>query len=314
MPLRYKQKVHLNNGHTRGITAVAFSPKGTYVATAGLDGHVCIWRVSDGKLLYRFSGISPVLSITWTGCEESLLFGTKDGNILLLSVCKALNDFSMRGFWAHKYPVEHLAMSGARVASGAFGELKVWQWRDKEQRFVCQVQLPEPPKTSHNEHKEVIVTSLHWMGSTQQPLLVVTYMFHGVQVFDAKTWQSTRTISLHGKIAHASLSADGKHIAVSNLVRGFDVYRLHDETPVGLMTHEVGKPRPTPILFIHNGRALVGGSLSGKVTIWDLNLGKMHTLNIPSKLVVPSELPTGANHLIDGAPVLALSVRLFIPR
>lgn len=38
------------------------------------------------------------------------------------------NDFAMRGFWAHRYPVEHLAVMGDYVASGAHEELKVWQW------------------------------------------------------------------------------------------------------------------------------------------------------------------------------------------
>lgn len=144
---QYQQKVVLEEGHARGITAVAFSRDGMYLATAGLDGRVCIWNADSGKLLHKYVGSSAVLSLAWVPSgEEALLFGSQDGNIGLLSVSLALvcsvvmssdylpdhhlfqNDFSMTGFWAHKYPVEHLAAFGDYAASGAHEELKVWQW------------------------------------------------------------------------------------------------------------------------------------------------------------------------------------------
>ncbi len=145
MARRYKPKVTLTNGHVKGITAVAFSIHGRHIATAALDGDVCIWRTNDGQLLHRFSGQSPVLCLIWASSgEETLLFGTKDGNVTMLTISTALvrmcpcrpetrlthsqSDFSMGGFWAHQYPVEKLAILGNFVASGAFGQLKVWQW------------------------------------------------------------------------------------------------------------------------------------------------------------------------------------------
>ena len=36
-PLRYEILSRLSDGHTGGVAAVAFSPHGTYLATAGLD-------------------------------------------------------------------------------------------------------------------------------------------------------------------------------------------------------------------------------------------------------------------------------------
>ncbi len=39
-------------GHTIAVSAVAFSPDGQYIASAGsFDGTVKIWRVADGQLV-----------------------------------------------------------------------------------------------------------------------------------------------------------------------------------------------------------------------------------------------------------------------
>ena len=81
--------------------------------------------------------------------------------------------------------------------------------------------------------------------------------------------------------AHASLSDDGELIAVSNLVSGFDIYSMESETTLYSFGHSVETRalRNTPVLFIHGGFALVGGSSQGNVHIWDIRSGrKLHSL------------------------------------
>ena len=57
------------------------------VATAGLDGKVCLWVVQTGKLVHATIGKSPVTSLRWI--EESIIFGSKDGNISVLTISSA---------------------------------------------------------------------------------------------------------------------------------------------------------------------------------------------------------------------------------
>ena len=83
--------------------------------------------------------------------------------------------------------------------------------------------------------------------------------------------------------ASASLSSDGKLLAISNLVKGFDVYRMDTGKPIVSFEHVVGKPYAMPVLFIHGDRAIVGGNDLGTVSIWDVALGKLHSLPIPSE-------------------------------
>lgn len=42
----------------------------------------------------------------------------------------------LNGFWAHKYPVERLAVSGTQLASGAHKEVKIWSQSPEGKSYV----------------------------------------------------------------------------------------------------------------------------------------------------------------------------------
>lgn len=80
--LQYQQLKSLPDVHTKGIVKAAFSCQGTYLATAGLDGRVCVWNLAGGELLCSFRGASSALVVEWVGPDEnSLLCGSEDGYI-----------------------------------------------------------------------------------------------------------------------------------------------------------------------------------------------------------------------------------------
>lgn len=84
--LRY-QEMYLARDHYLGITSVAFSFGGTLLATAGLDGRVCIWNVNARRLLHIYTSRTPILSLAWIQSgEDSLLLGYEDGNVATLSI------------------------------------------------------------------------------------------------------------------------------------------------------------------------------------------------------------------------------------
>ena len=79
--------------------------------------------------------------------------------------------------------------------------------------------------------------------------------------------------------AAASLSTDGKFFTVSNLLTGFDIYAMDSEHPLRSLIHQMGEQYPTPVIFIHGGHAVVGGSTVGEVDLWDFDSGrKLHSL------------------------------------
>ena len=87
MSLQYQDYLRLANGHTRGITKVAFSPNGVFIATAGLDGRVCVWNAQTGELGYVFSGTTEVLSLIWAPPRDDIMIcGLADGTLACLNI------------------------------------------------------------------------------------------------------------------------------------------------------------------------------------------------------------------------------------
>ncbi|KAI9068782.1 WD40 repeat-like protein, partial [Trametes sanguinea] len=262
--------------HFQGIASVAFSPEGTFLATAGLDARVCVWRVEDAVLLYSYHGDSPVLSIVWIRKEESMVCGMANGYVAILSIGQGT--IEAHGFLAHRYPVECLAYGNGFLATGAHSELKVWRLSESARQHALEVELSGLPSTYHTTDHEILVTSLHWSSSETGDRLMVTYMHHGMSIFNTGAWTIARTLTFRGLIASASVSHDSEYIVISNLHTGFDVYRLSSKELIKTFTHEVGRPHPAPVTFIHHSRAVLGGSTTGHVNIWDLRLGKLHSL------------------------------------
>lgn len=96
MSLRYVESGRLQRGLDGGVSAVAFSPDGTYIATAGMqDPKVYIWRVADNKLLHTYANSnSSFLSLEWLpGRTDTLLCGSKGGWISMLRF-NSVSDFS----------------------------------------------------------------------------------------------------------------------------------------------------------------------------------------------------------------------------
>lgn len=78
----YVKKLCLQNAHSDVINCIAFSPTGKYLASGGEDSSVIIWRVSDGRFIYRLLFQSPVDALLWLPIHsESLVSGCRDGTI-----------------------------------------------------------------------------------------------------------------------------------------------------------------------------------------------------------------------------------------
>lgn len=88
--------------------------------------------------------------------------------------------------------------------------------------------------------------------------------------------------------AAASVTEDGSRLAVSNLT-GFDIYALKTMRSEGSYPHTVGEIYATPVLFVHGGNAVLGGSVVGQVGLWDVTTGRKHfTLRLQSMCFPPS--------------------------
>ncbi|RPD74275.1 WD40 repeat-like protein [Lentinus tigrinus ALCF2SS1-7] len=276
MSLRYEEVARLQRGLRGGVSAVAFSSDGTYIATAGMeDRTVYIWRVEDSKLLHTYTGSDcPFLSLEWMPDRSDTIFcGSSDGHISVLRFGSDITAVS--GFWAHDYPIERLAAKEDQLVSGAHREVSVWQQLNRG-GWSHVVNLDGPSTDSKNAEEEFIVMGIHWTKTrAYKSVVVLTYMHHGIVIYDSTTWSLLQVIPF-SDIGASSMSPLGSTIALSIMGAGFDLYDLDSGVCLASFADESDGQRTVPVLLVHGGRALLGGGTAGRATLWNVHNKRIH--------------------------------------
>ncbi|KAG1883713.1 WD40-repeat-containing domain protein [Suillus subluteus] len=263
--------------HSGTIAALSFSSCGTYLASAGIDGKLVIWFVKTGIALHVIRGDAGMLSIAWVTPSQSknLLCGAADGTVISI---KFNSDLSATGYKAHRFPVKHLAIEHSRVATGAFHQ--VFLWDNNGDQWCREASYDAPLSDGANAKSEVIITGLHWMQTKEcQFTLAVSYLHHGIVFWNALTHTRIQCLPVPSFVASTTISPDHHLLAVSNLMHGFDIYNLETYAIEGRVFNEISTGHVVPVLFIHHGCAVIGGSATGTVRMWDVDSTNfMHAL------------------------------------
>lgn len=70
------------NGHLTDITAIAWSPNGSMLASASKDGKVLIWETKNQGVIARYD-YSNVIDLAWHPSQNILSFTTTDGEVYI---------------------------------------------------------------------------------------------------------------------------------------------------------------------------------------------------------------------------------------
>ena len=76
-----KQRV-FSNGHEGAITALAWSPNGALLASAGKDGKILLWETKSQSVVARYE-YSGVLDIAWHPTNNLLSFTNSEGEVYI---------------------------------------------------------------------------------------------------------------------------------------------------------------------------------------------------------------------------------------
>ncbi|KAI0363409.1 WD40 repeat-like protein [Pilatotrama ljubarskyi] len=283
MSREYIQHALLQGAHRGAITAVAIRPGDSRVATASLDGDVCIWEISSQKVLYAYRGGMPVLALRWDDRgEHRLLCGMDNGYVASLEIT-AQDKIEASGFIGHSHPVDCLDIFDEYIATGASNEMRVWGWRARGMFYIHSAELAEPQVERHSQ-RHVVVTSLRWTrGRALGNLLWMGEC--------AYSGSSEHPLIVSGS-ARADFSEDGLKMIVSNALTGFDLYAMPSGSLLRAFGQDVGLKRATPVRFIEQDYAIVGGTTIGEVCIWHRASGrKLQTLLHSGALSISSTYP-----------------------
>ena len=101
---------HKLAGHGEAVSGVAFAPDSRKVASASLDGTVCVWNLADPKTPLVLKGHSgPVRCVCFSRDGKRLVSGADDQTVKLWDV---VSGQEMMTFTGHQKPVTGVAFRG----------------------------------------------------------------------------------------------------------------------------------------------------------------------------------------------------------
>lgn len=78
----WEKQRSFSNGHLGDITAIAWSPNGALLASAGKDGKLLVWETKTQSVIQRHD-FSNVIGLAWHPTKNILSFSTTDGEVYI---------------------------------------------------------------------------------------------------------------------------------------------------------------------------------------------------------------------------------------
>ncbi len=313
-------------GHTDAVNSASFSPDGTLVVTASLDGTAKIWATSTGKLIATLGGNA--------GKKESIYRArfSPDG----LQVVTASGDFAAH-IWevstgrelmrlaGHEIYVTSAAFSpdGSRVAT-ASGDTtaRIWDARNGKQLLLLQGHESYVEDVAFNPEGTKLVTSssdgtaIVWDAATGKQLTkfeghsdhVMSVVFSPkgdrvlssgddmtMRIWDPVSGNEFKTIEVHGGYATSGhFSPDGTKIVAASLDGSARIWDAETGNVIETMAGHEGPSRWSE--FSPDGSRIVTASDDGTARIWQPEFNTVRTITSEPIRAGQTILPiTGVN-------------------
>src|SRR5947209_3575118 len=98
LPRPQKNTLYICSGHTSRVTAVAWSPDGTRLASASYDKTIRIWNAANGNILQVFRGhANRVNAVAWSPDNTRVASASDDGTVQVWDVAAQKSLFTFGG-------------------------------------------------------------------------------------------------------------------------------------------------------------------------------------------------------------------------
>jgi hypothetical protein len=177
--IRRTPVLHTLAGHRRRVLAVAFSPDGQLLASAGDDEVIKLWDPADGSMLQELRGHTDSVYALAFGADGRLASAGHDGTVFLWDVKSGQVLHKLQGHWG---VVRALAFSpdGATLASAGWdGGVRLWDAATGDARDRLQPASTRAPRKINGlafspDGKLLIAAAegglLAWDAGTRQPV------------------------------------------------------------------------------------------------------------------------------------------------
>lgn len=242
-------------GHSDRVRGVAFAPNGRWLASAGLDGAVCLWPLAgDGEPVRLEVQATGLTCLAFLPDGTGLLCGAEDGSLSCWDVARRSSRWRVAG---HPDAVNALAVSRAgdvALTGGHDGSLRLWD--------VGTGQMAR----SWLAHSGPV-----WgIGMTPDGRTAMS----GGQDRGLRLWDATRGESLAllpeqpMLVTCLALSPDGRLALTGGIDGAVHVWELAGQRELG--TIEGHDSRVTAVAFSPDGGRAASASRDQTVRIWDV--------------------------------------------
>ncbi len=241
------------------VTAVAFSPDGTRLASAGWDGAVRVWDAQTGQQLHALAGHAEgAYAVAFNRNGQRVASAGKDGLVKVWDAESGAEALTLRG---HKGAVFAVAYSpdGTRLVSGGDdGAVKVWD-----------PDTPQEARTLLGHERAVHAVAYNPDGSR----LASGGFDNTVRVWDPRAGRELLALKGHtGEVESVAFSPDGTRLASAGSDKTIRVWDAR--TGKALRTLTGHGQTVSGVAFFPDGRRLVSCSYDHSARVWDVQTGQ----------------------------------------
>ena len=264
--------------HTGWINVLAFSPNGKMLASGSTDKTVQLWDTTTGEPLTTLTGnISGINALAFSLDSSVLVSGGADGTIRFWNTETGTPlPTRITGHTEWMRAVTFFQDSFTLVSVGFNGEITFWDVKTPHKSTIhtaghqdwlgALAFSPDGTKlASVGAERTVVFRAGFGLANATTPWQPASL----IRLTDVSTGRELATLTDHSS-SNLTLSPDGKTVAFYS---GDKIHLWNTETRTLLDTGPLNDILINALVFSPDGKKLVGGTMEGKVQMWNAETG-----------------------------------------